>query len=62
MPYNTLDQKLNWLDFETDSSASGLLFTDRDYRGDNNVAFGEILILQQAEELNASAVYFRRMG
>jgi len=62
MPYNTLDQKLNWLDFETDSSASGLLFTDRDYRGDNNVAFGEILILQQAEELKASAVYFRRIG
>lgn len=62
MPYNTLNQKLNWLDFETDSSASGLLFTDKDYQGDNNVAFGEILILQQAEELNASAVYFRRMG
>jgi len=62
MPYNTLDQKLNLLDFETDSSASGLLFTDKDYRGDNNVAFGEILILQQAKELNASAVYFRRMG
>jgi len=62
MPYNTLDQKLNWLDFETDSSASGLLFTDRDYRDDNNVAFGEILILQQAEELKASAVYFRRIG
>ncbi len=62
MSYNTLDQKLNLLDFETDSSISGLLFTDRDYWGDNNVAFGEILILQQAEELNASAVYFRRMG
>lgn len=62
MPYNTLDQKLNLLDFETDSSASGLLFTDRNYRGDNNVAFGEILILQQAEELKASAVYFRRIG
>lgn len=62
MPYNTLDQKLNWLDFETDSSASGLLFTDRDYKEDGNVSFDEILILQQAKELNASAVYFRRMG
>jgi len=62
MPYNTLDQKLNLLDFETDSSASGLLFTNKDYRGDNNVSFGEILILQQAKELNASAIYFRRMG
>lgn len=62
MSYNTLEQNLNLLDFETDSSISGLLFTDRDYRGDNNVAFGEILILQQAEELKASAVYFRRIG
>ncbi|MGB2809501.1 MAG: N-6 DNA methylase [Sedimentisphaerales bacterium] len=62
MSYNTLEQNLNSLDFETDSSASGLLFTDEDYRGDKNVAFGEILILQQAQELNASAVYFRRMG
>ena len=62
MSYNTLEQNLNLLDFETDSSASGLLFTDKNYRGDNNVAFGEILILQQAKELNASAVYFRRMG
>ncbi|HUW19210.1 MAG TPA: N-6 DNA methylase [Sedimentisphaerales bacterium] len=62
MPYNTLEQKLNWLDFETDSSASGLLFTDRDYKEDGNVSFDEILILQQAKELNASAVYFRRMG
>jgi methylase of polypeptide subunit release factors len=62
MPYNSLDEKLNLLAFQTDSSASGLLFTDKDYRGDNNVAFGEILILQQAQDLNASAVYFRRMG
>jgi len=62
MPRETLDEKLHLLDFETDSSASGLLFTDEDYRGDNNVAFGEILILQQAQELNASAVYFRRIG
>ena len=62
MSYNTLEQNLYLLDFETDSSASGLLFTDRDYQGDNNVAFGEILILHQAEELKSSAVYFRRMG
>ena len=62
MLYNTLDQKLNLLDFETDSSASGLLFTDRDYKEDGNVSFDKILILHQARELKASAVYFRRMG
>src|SRR4030042_4454748 len=62
MSYNTLEKNLNLLDFETDSSASGLLFTDKDYRDDSNVTFGEILVLQQAQELKAIAVYFRRMG
>ncbi len=64
MSYNNLEQNLNLLDFQTDSdsSISGLLFTDRDYRGDDNVSFDQILILHQAEELKASAVYFRRMG
>jgi len=61
MPYNKLDQNLNLLDFRTDSSISGLLFTGRDYRQDDNVSFDQILILHQAKELKASAVYFRRM-
>lgn len=55
-----LDEKLHLLDFKTDSSASGLLFTKTDYRNDANVLFDEILILDCAEELKASAVYFRR--
>lgn len=62
MQNQTLDKNLLLLDFETDSSASGLLFTNRNYRNDTNVSFDEILILQQAQELKASAVYFRRMG
>jgi type I restriction-modification system DNA methylase subunit/glutaredoxin len=59
----TLDEKLLLLDFETDSSASGLLFTRDigDYKDDSNVSFDEILILRLAQELKASAVYFRRI-
>ena len=62
MPTQTLNDKLHKLDFETDSSASGLLFTDENYRNDANVSFDEILILQQARRLKANAIYFRRMG
>jgi len=62
MQSQTLDKKLHLLDFETDSSASGLLFTDRDYKDDPNVSFDEILILHQAKSLRAKAVYFRRIG
>lgn len=62
MQSQTLDKKLKLLDFETDSSASGLLFTDRDYKDDPNVSFDEILILHQARNLRAKAVYFRRIG
>jgi glutaredoxin len=61
MQQQTLDEKLHLLDFETDSSASGLLFTNRDYRSDTNVSFDEILTLNLAQELKASAVYFRRI-
>jgi hypothetical protein len=57
----TLDEKLLLLDFETDSSASGLLFTNKDYRNDTNVSFDEVLTLCLAQELKASAVYFRRI-
>ncbi|MFC1603685.1 class I SAM-dependent DNA methyltransferase [Planctomycetota bacterium] len=61
MQSQTLDKQLQLLDFETDSSASGLLFTDRDYKDDANVSFDEILILHQAKGLRAKAVYFRRI-
>lgn len=61
MPSQTLDKNLRLLDFETESSASGLLFTNRDYRSDTNVSFDEILTLNLAQELKASAVYFRRI-
>jgi len=61
MQNQILDEKLHFLDFETDSSASGLLFSNRDYRNDTNVSFDEILILHLAQELKASAVYFRRI-
>jgi methylase of polypeptide subunit release factors len=57
----TLDEKLLLLDFETDSSESGLLFTNKDYRNDTKVSFDEILTLHLAQELKASAVYFRRI-
>lgn len=64
MLIQTLNDKLHKLDFKTDSSVSGLLFTEphRNYKDDPNVSFDEILILQQARELKARAVYFRRMG
>jgi methylase of polypeptide subunit release factors len=61
MRRNTLYENLNRLDFEPDSSASGLLFTDRDYSKDESVPFGEVLILHKAQELKARAVYFRRI-
>jgi len=61
MQIKTLDKKLHLLDFETDSSASGLLFTKEDYRGHTDVSFDEILILHRAQGLGASAVYFRRI-
>src|SRR4030042_389351 len=59
-----LDKKLLLLDFETDSSVSGLLFTNNigGYKDDPNVSFDEILTLHLAQELKASAVYFRRIG
>jgi hypothetical protein len=57
----TLDKNLRLLDFETDSSASGLLFTDGDYSRDADVSFDEVLILHGAQSLGASAVYFRRI-
>jgi hypothetical protein len=60
MQQKTLDSICK-LGFEPDTPVSGLLFTDRDYRGDSNVSFGEILIIHRAEELGASAVYFRRI-
>ena len=57
----TLDKKLQLLDFKTDSSAYGLLFTKEieNYKDDPNVSFDQILILHQAQELKAKAVYFR---
>lgn len=64
MPPQTLNEKLYLLDFDADSSASSfssLLFTDRDYRNNPNVSFDEILILNRAKGLEASAVYFRRI-
>jgi hypothetical protein len=57
-----LNDKLKTMDFKTDSSVWGLLFTDKKYRDDPNVSFDQILILQQAQELKATAVYFRRIG
>ena len=61
MQDKALDKKLRLLDFETDESVSGLLFTNEDYRGDANVSFDEILTLHRAQELGAIAVYFRRI-
>ncbi len=61
MPQKTLDEKLHLLDFETDSSASGLLFTNKNYKGDAEVLFDERLVLHHAKKLKANAVYFRRI-
>ena len=61
MSQNTLNKNLRSLDFETDSSASGLLFVDKDYSGDDDVSFDQILILDRAQSLGAKAVYFRRI-
>ena len=61
MPQRTLDENLHLFDFETDSSASGLLFTNRDYRDDSDVSFNEVLVLHRARDLGADAVYFRRV-
>ena len=61
MSQNTLNEKLHLFYFETDSSASGLLFVKSDYSGDANVSFDEVLILDCAQSLGATAVYFRRI-
>jgi hypothetical protein len=63
MQQKTLNDKLHLLDFDTESSVSGLLFTNKfdDYK-DKNISFDEILILDRARELKADAVYFRRIG
>jgi len=62
MVSKALEKNLALLDFE-DSPASGLLFTDRikEYKDDPNVFFDEILTLHRAKDLDATAVYFRRM-
>ncbi len=60
MPNLTFDEKLQKLDFKTDKPAFGLLFTYENYRGDPNISFDQILILSQAKELKATAVYFRK--
>ena len=61
MSQNTLNENLYLFDFEADSSASGLLFIDRNYSGDDDVSFDEVLILDRAQSLGANAVYFRRI-
>ena len=48
---------LQVLAFDTSSPASGLLFTKTVYK---NIPFNERLLLQKAQSLKASAVYFRR--
>ena len=47
------------LDFDADSSESGLLFVEKQYRS-NEISFGERLVLKDAIRYGASAIYFRR--
>jgi hypothetical protein len=61
MSNKMLDKTLLFLDFKTESSASGLLFTNKNYSKDTDVPFDEILILHSAQSLGANAVYFRRV-
>jgi hypothetical protein len=57
MQSQTLNDKLQKLDFKIELTAYGLLFTDKNYKNDPNVSFEQILILHQAQELKATAVY-----
>ncbi len=56
---NKLEQNLQLLDFEINVSSPNLLFIDYNYKS-TNVPFGELLMLEEAKRLGATAVYFRR--
>ena len=56
---NKLEQNLQLLDFDIHTTSSALLFTGQSYSL-KDVSFGELLVLEQAERLLATAVYFRR--
>ncbi|MHC4757619.1 MAG: Eco57I restriction-modification methylase domain-containing protein [Planctomycetota bacterium] len=65
MQNTTFTKNLELLDFRTDSPVYGLLFTRKiaSYKKqlDKSVSFDEILTLNQAKDLGAKAVYFRRI-
>lgn len=56
---DTLEQNLRLLDFDIHISSPTLLFTGRSYSLES-VSFGELLVLEEAKRLQATAVYFRR--
>ena len=59
---NELKDNLLKLDFNAELPESGLLFTDNivAYKDNSEISFDEILVLHNAQELRAKAVYFRR--
>ena len=56
---SNLEQNLALLNFDLHKSSSALLFTNQTYTLED-ASFGELLVLQEAERLEATAVYFRR--
>ena len=57
----TFNNKLRLFDFESENPESGLLFTEKNYKIDAEASFDEILVLDFAKKLKASAVFFRRI-
>ncbi|MCF8243315.1 MAG: SAM-dependent methyltransferase [Melioribacteraceae bacterium] len=60
MNSTSFNEILKPLGFDVDSVPSGLFFTSRDYKS-NEIDFSELLVLEEAERLKATAVFFRRM-
>jgi type I restriction-modification system DNA methylase subunit len=54
-----LEQNLQLLNFDPHLSSSALLFTNQTYNL-NDASFGELLVLEEARQLDATAVFFRR--
>lgn len=54
-----LEQNLQQLDFDLESTEPSLLFTNKAY-SQSEISFGSRLILQDAKRLSATAVYLRR--
>ena len=60
MSSTTFNEILKPLRFDIESAPSGLFFTSNNYTA-SDIDFSELLVLEEAKRLKATAVFFRRM-